>query len=50
MQRLARYQLLIKELLMYTDEGHVDFTPLHDAMKKVVELNQYLSPAHTSGG
>jgi len=39
-QRLPRYQLLIKELLKYTEEGHVDYAPLQEAMKKIIELNQ----------
>jgi len=37
-QRIPRYQLLIKELLKYTEEDHPDFPNLTKSLQKVVEI------------
>jgi len=40
-QRIPRYQLLIKELLKFTTENHADYKGLMSLQEKIVELNNY---------
>jgi hypothetical protein len=42
-QRLPRYELLLKALLKLTDESHVDYENLATAVDKVVSVNQYIN-------
>lgn len=42
-QRLPRYELLLKGLLKLTDEAHLDFANLAAAVDAVVSVNQYIN-------
>lgn len=42
-QRLPRYELLLKGLLKLTDESHVDYANLASAVDAVVSVNQYIN-------
>jgi actin-related protein len=42
-QRMPRYQLLLKELLKFTPESHVDHQNLKEAADAVTEVNVYIN-------
>jgi hypothetical protein len=42
-QRLPRYELLLRALLKLTEPTHVDFQNLTDALEAVVHVNQYIN-------
>jgi len=42
-QRMPRYQLLLKELLKFTPESHVDYQNLKEAANAVTEVNVYIN-------
>ncbi|KAL6079981.1 Transcription initiation factor TFIID subunit 15b [Balamuthia mandrillaris] len=42
-QRLPRYELLLRELIKYTETTHVDYHNLCEAMEKVKELNGFVN-------
>ncbi len=42
-QRMPRYQLLLKELLKFTPESHVDYQNLKEAADAVTEVNVYIN-------
>jgi len=41
-QRIMRYELLLKALLDYTEETHVDYQNLRDAIAAVQKVNRYI--------
>lgn len=41
-QRLPRYVLLLRDLLKYTPEAHVDFEPLSKAVDKMSSVADYV--------
>ena len=43
MQRLPRYEMLLKGLLQHTPEAHVDYPNLVKAVKSVTEVNVYIN-------
>merc|ERR1719216_361589 len=42
-QRIPRYQLLLKDLLKKTPEDHVDYEGLKTSLEKVTEINTVLN-------
>jgi hypothetical protein len=42
-QRLPRYEMLLKELLKHTPASHVDYENLVDAIDRIKELNEYVN-------
>jgi len=42
-QRLPRYELLLRELIKYTDENHVDYSNLKDAFTSIQSVNSYVN-------
>jgi hypothetical protein len=42
-QRLPRYQLLLTELKKHTEDTHVDFNNIVEAIQQIKELNQYVN-------
>ncbi|KAJ3439779.1 faciogenital dysplasia protein [Anaeramoeba flamelloides] len=44
-QRLPRYELLLRELLDSTEENHEDFLPLSEAYEKITLVNKHVNEA-----
>lgn len=42
-QRLPRYEMLLKELLKHTPSTHVDYENLVEAIERIKELNEYVN-------
>jgi len=42
-QRMPRYQLLLKELLKYTPKEHVDWKNITDALDRITEVNMWIN-------
>jgi len=49
-QRMPRYEMLLKELHKATPENHVDADHLQNAIQRITEVNQYLNSKKKRSG
>ncbi|KAH3763183.1 FYVE, RhoGEF and PH domain containing protein [Pelomyxa schiedti] len=42
-QRLPRYQLMLREVLKFTEESHVDYKNISEALEKIADINSLVN-------